>query len=98
MEEVRRLGLLEPSDWLKRYILLLEETKDIFAGQIGPLVSQKREPEAAAIPTAVPTLRTESGPHTFLRSQSRSPSYSQGMRGWQHGDGLYRDDWMGVGL
>ena len=35
LAEVRRLGLLEPSDWLKRYILLLEETKDIFAGQIG---------------------------------------------------------------
>jgi hypothetical protein len=71
--EVRRLGLPEPSDWLKRYILLLEETKDIFAGQIGPLVSQERKPKVAAVPTAVPTLRTDSSPLTFLRSQNRCP-------------------------
>jgi hypothetical protein len=83
---------------LKHYILLLEETKDIFAGQIGPLVSRERELEAAAIPTVVPTLKTESSPLTVLRSQSRSPCYSQAMRGWQHGDGLHQDDWKGVGL
>ena len=35
LEEVRRLGLPQPSDWLKRYVLLLEETGAIFAGQIG---------------------------------------------------------------
>ena len=98
LAEVRRLGLPEPSDWLKRYILLLEETKDILAGQISPLVSQESEPEAAVIPTAVPTLRTDSSPLAFLRSQSRSPSYSQDMRGWQHGDGLHQDGWMGVGF
>ena len=98
LAEVRRLGLPQPSDWLKRYVLLLEETGAIFAGQIGPLVTQEREPEVAAVSTVVPSLKTESSPLMFLRSQSRSPCYSLDMRGWQHEDGLHQDDWRGVGL
>ena len=98
LAEVRRLGLPQPSDWLKRYVLLLEETGAIFAGQIGPLVTQEKEPEVAAVSIVVPSLKTESSPLMFLRSQSRSPCYSLDMRGWQHEDGLHQDDWRGFGL
>ena len=98
LAEIDRLKFPDPDDWLRRYISFLEEADVVFTGQIGPLVSQEREPAKATISTAVPSLKTDSSSNATLRSQNRCPGYSPDMQGWRHVAGDLQDGWSGVGL